>query len=216
MAEDNGFEDFYRGTRQRIMAFLCAMSGDLVEAQDAAQEAYVRAWQRWSTISTYDDPEAWVRRVGYRLCLNRWRKAKNRIVAYRRLGADPVTAAPGEDTLALVAALKKLPRSEREAITLHHLLDLSVADVAAQTGVPVNTIKTRLVRGRRTLASLLGRDLSGSTRMPDPLFQNLFTVADTMKWAPTAVVREKARRRARIVEGPTTRIRPSANRSRSA
>lgn len=161
MAEDKGFEDFYRGTRQRVVAFLYAMSGDRVEAQDAAQEAYVRAWQRWSTISTYDDPEAWVRQVGYRLCLNRWRKAKNQIAAYRRHGAVSVTGAPGEDTVALLTALKKLPKPEREAITLHHLLDLSVADVAAQTGVPINTIKTRLVRGRRTLASLLGRDLSG-------------------------------------------------------
>jgi RNA polymerase sigma-70 factor (ECF subfamily) len=156
-----GFAGFYHGTRQRVVTFLYAMSGDRVEAQDAAQEAYVRAWQRWSTISTYDDPEAWVRTVGYRLCLNRWRKARNRIVAYRRHGAHSVVGPPDEDTVALVAALKTLPTPERVAITLHHLLDLSVAEVAAQTGVSVNTIKTRLVRGRRKLASLLGREPSG-------------------------------------------------------
>jgi RNA polymerase sigma-70 factor (sigma-E family) len=161
VAEDNGFEDFYHGTRQRVVTFLYAMSGDRTDAQDAAQEAYVRAWQRWSTICTYDDPEAWVRKVGYRLCLNRWRKARNRIIAYRRHGADSMVGPPGEDTVALVTALKKLPLPDREAIILHHLLDLSVADVAAQTGVPANTIKTRLVRGRRTLASLLGKELTG-------------------------------------------------------
>jgi RNA polymerase sigma-70 factor (ECF subfamily) len=161
VAEDNGFEDFYRGTRQRVVTFLYAICGERTEAQDAAQEAFVRAGQRWSRISTYDNPEAWVRTVGYRLCLNRWRKAKNRIVACRRHGADSAVGPPSENTVALVTALKKLPLAEREAITLHHLLDLSVADVAAQTGAPVNTIKTRLVRGRRTLASLLGRDISG-------------------------------------------------------
>jgi RNA polymerase sigma factor (sigma-70 family) len=161
VGEDNGFEDFYRGTRQRVVTFLYAISGDRTEAKDAAQEAYVRAWQGWSRISAYDNPEAWVRTVGHRLCLNRWRKAKNRIVAYRRHGADSAVGPPSEDAVALVTALKKLPLPEREAITLHHLLDLSVAEVAAQTGVPVNTIKTRLVRGRRTLASLLGRDISG-------------------------------------------------------
>jgi RNA polymerase sigma-70 factor (sigma-E family) len=159
VVRDGGFEEFYRGTRQRVVTFLYAMSGDRAEAQDAAQEAYVRAWQRWSTISGYNDPEAWVRMVGYRLCLNRWRKARNRVVAYRRHGVQPAATPPGEDTVALVAALRRLPATEREAIVLHHLLDLSVADVAAETGVPANTIKSRLARGRRTLASLLGREL---------------------------------------------------------
>jgi RNA polymerase sigma-70 factor (ECF subfamily) len=60
----------------------------------------VRAWQGWSRISTYDNPEAWVRTVGFRLCLNRWRKAKNRIVAYRRHGADSAVGPPSEDTVA--------------------------------------------------------------------------------------------------------------------
>jgi RNA polymerase sigma-70 factor (ECF subfamily) len=160
VAAEDGFEDFYKGTRHRVVTFLYAMGGDPAEAQDAAQEAYVRAWQRWSAISAYDDPEAWVRTVGYRLCLNRWRKARNRLVAHRRHGTNPVAGPPTEDTVALVAALRQLPVAEREAIAMHHLLDLSVADVAAQTGVPANTIKTRLVRGRRTLASLLGRELS--------------------------------------------------------
>jgi RNA polymerase sigma-70 factor (sigma-E family) len=158
---DDGFEDFYHGSRQRVVTFLYAMCGDRADAQDAAQEAYVRAWQRWSTVRTYDDPEAWVRKVGYRLCLNRWRKARNRIGAYRRHGAAAVVEPPSVDGVALVAALRKVPVSDREAVVLHHLLDLSVADVAAQTGVPVNTIKTRLVRGRRTLAALLGTEISG-------------------------------------------------------
>ncbi|MEJ3743352.1 SigE family RNA polymerase sigma factor [Actinomycetes bacterium KLBMP 9797] len=161
MGDDNGFEDFYNGTRQRVVTFLYAMSGDRTEAQDAAQEAFVRAWERWSAVSAYDDPEAWVRRVGYRLCLNRWRKTRNRMAAYRRHGTAPAVAPPSENTVALVAALKRLSAAEREAVTLHHLLDLSVAEVAAQTGVPANTVKSRLVRGRRALAALLGTDLSG-------------------------------------------------------
>jgi RNA polymerase sigma-70 factor (ECF subfamily) len=150
------FDEFYQATRHRLVTFLYAMSGDRADAQDAAQEAYVRAWQRWSTISAYDDPEAWLRTVGYRLCVNRWRKARNRMTAYRRHGAPPAAGPPGEDTVALVTALKRLPFPERQAITLHHLLDLPVAEVAAQTGEPVNTVKTRLARGRRALAGLLG------------------------------------------------------------
>jgi RNA polymerase sigma-70 factor (sigma-E family) len=157
----DSFDEFYQGSRQRIVTFLYAMTGDRAEAQDAAQEAYVRAWQRWSTVGTYDDPEAWVRTVAYRLSISRWRKARNRLVAYRRHGAEESTAAPNENTVALVVALKQLPEVDREAVTLHHLLDLSVADIARQTGTSANTIKARLVRGRNRLASLLDRDLSG-------------------------------------------------------
>jgi RNA polymerase sigma-70 factor (ECF subfamily) len=158
LVAESGFDEFYQGSRQRVVAFLYAMSGDRGEAQDAAQEAYVRAWQRWSTISTYEDPEAWVRKVGYNLCASRFRKARNRVVAYRRHGADAAVAPPSEDTVVLVAALKRLPVRERQVIVLHHLLDMSVADIAAQTGTPANTIKSQLVRGRQALAAMVGKE----------------------------------------------------------
>ena len=133
--------------------------GDLAEAQDAAQEAYVRAWQRWDRISSYDDPEAWVRTVGHRLLLNRWRKIRNGLTAYRRHGHAPAVAAPSENTVALVTALRRLPADQRQAIVLHHLADLSVAEIAAQTGTPTGTVKARLARGRKTLAALLDTTL---------------------------------------------------------
>ncbi len=155
MADHIGFDEFYTGTRHRLVTFLYAMTGDRAEAQDAAQEAYVRAWQRWSAVSAYDDPEAWLRTVAYRLCVNHWRKARNRVRAYLRHGTGPDAASPHPDTVALIAALRQLPVGERQAIAMHHLMDLSVADVAAQTGVPVNTVKTRLVRGRRALAGVI-------------------------------------------------------------
>jgi RNA polymerase sigma-70 factor (sigma-E family) len=157
--DNSGFDEFYRASQRRVGTFLYAVCGDLSEAQDAAQEAYARAWQRWSTIATYDDPEAWVRTVGYRLVLNRWRKARNRLIAHRRHGPGGAVAPPTEDVVALVAALRRLPAEQRLAITLHHLLDLPVAEVAQQTGVSANTIKARLTRGRRTLAALLKADL---------------------------------------------------------
>jgi RNA polymerase sigma-70 factor (sigma-E family) len=156
---DEGFEEFYRTSRQRVVTVLYALGGDLTEAQDAAQEAYVRAWQRWKVISEYHDPEAWVRTVGYRLLVNRWRKLRNGIVAYRRHGHEPATGPPSEDTVALIAALRRLPAEQRHAIVLHHLADLSVAAIAAQTNTPTGTIKARLARGRKTLATLLGTTL---------------------------------------------------------
>jgi RNA polymerase sigma-70 factor (ECF subfamily) len=156
---DNGFEEFYRTTRHRVVTVLYALGGDLTEAQDAAQEAYVRAWQRWRRISGYGDPEAWVRTVGYRLLVNRWRKIRNGLTAHRRHGPDPSVPPPSENTVALVAALRQLPAEQRQAIVLHHLADLSVADIAAQTDTPTGTVKARLARGRKTLATLLDTTL---------------------------------------------------------
>jgi RNA polymerase sigma-70 factor (ECF subfamily) len=160
MSDVLGFEEFYEATRHRVVAFLYAVAGDLSEAQDAAQEAYARAWQRWSRVSGYDDPEAWVRTVGYRLVINAWRRARSRLKAYRRHGAmDVENRVAAEDAVTVQAALRLLPPEQRLVVVLHHLLDLSVADIAHQTGIPANTVKTRLVRGRRRMAALIGADL---------------------------------------------------------
>ncbi len=152
---DRTFEEFYRASRHGVVTVLYALGGDLAEAQDAAQEAYVRAWQRWDRISGYEDPAAWVRTVGHRLLINRWRKIRNGVLAYRRHGHDPAVPPPSENTVALVTALRRLPAEQRQAIVLHHLADLSVAEIAAQTGAPTGTVKARLARGRAALATLL-------------------------------------------------------------
>jgi RNA polymerase sigma-70 factor (ECF subfamily) len=59
-----------------------------------------------------------------------------------------------------MAALKVLPSEQRIALVMHHILDLPVAAIATQTGVPVGTVKARLARGRRTLATLVADDES--------------------------------------------------------
>jgi RNA polymerase sigma-70 factor (ECF subfamily) len=134
---------------------LYAMTGDLGEAQDVAQEAYARAWQRWARISTYDDPEAWVRTVAWRIAVSRWRKTKNALSAHRRSRGSSTIPEPSVDTVALVAALRQLPEVQRRAIVLFHLCDRSIEEIATDTGAPIGTVKARLARGRSALADLL-------------------------------------------------------------
>jgi RNA polymerase sigma-70 factor (sigma-E family) len=153
------FDAFYRATRGRLYQCLYALTGNANEAQDAVHEAYARAWQRWSAIAGYADPEAWVRTVARRIAVSRWRRTRNRLDAHRRAGPPPDTPGPDADAVALVAALGRLPTDQRTAIVLHHLCDLPVAEVARETGVPVGTVKARLSRGRRALAALLAVDL---------------------------------------------------------
>jgi RNA polymerase sigma-70 factor (ECF subfamily) len=154
--EVTDFDGFYLATRDRLLHVLYAMTGDLAEAQDVVQEAYARAWQRWASVSRYDEPTAWVRTVAWRLAISRRRKARNRLGAALRLHAisAPVRE-PSPDTAAIVAALRTLPEAQRRALALHYLCDLSVDDVAAETGVSAGPVKSRLSRGRAALASVL-------------------------------------------------------------
>jgi RNA polymerase sigma-70 factor (ECF subfamily) len=149
------FDAFYLGTNRRVLHQMYAMTGNLADAQELVQEAYARAWQRWSTVATYDDPEAWVRTVAWRLAASRWRKAKNGVSAMLRHGPPEHSPEPSIDNVALVAALKAIPEAQRRAIVLYHLGGLSVAEVAHETGSPEGTVKARLSRGRAALAELL-------------------------------------------------------------
>jgi RNA polymerase sigma-70 factor (ECF subfamily) len=156
--EARAFDEFYVGTRGRLVHQLYALTANTADAQECVQEAYARAWQRWSRVSGYDDPEAWVRTVARRIATSRWRKAGNRLTAYRRHGEPPPVPGPEPDTVALVSALRRLPEAQREALVLHHLCGRSVQEIADEARVPVGTIKARLSRGRAALAPLLGDD----------------------------------------------------------
>ncbi|MGW4501868.1 SigE family RNA polymerase sigma factor [Micromonospora sp. NPDC004336] len=155
MPDADGFDEFYRGSRQRLLGFVYVLTGDLAEAQDAVQEAYVRAWQRWSTVSAYEEPEAWVRVVASRIAVSRWRSLRSRARAYLRHGGVESLPGPDPDTVDVVAALRRLPEEQRTAIALYYLADMPVAEVARQTAAPVGTVKARLSRGRAALAGLL-------------------------------------------------------------
>ena len=81
--------------------------------------------------------------------------------AYGRRGVEPDVSAPSDDYTALVAALRQISADQRRAIVLHHLCDLSVEEVARETGAPTGTVKARLARGRAALAGLLATELPG-------------------------------------------------------
>jgi RNA polymerase sigma-70 factor (sigma-E family) len=153
---DDAFDVFYRDTCRRLIQFAYGLTGDPIEAQDMVQEAYTRAWQRWRRLRGYDDAEAWLRLVVSRLVTDRWRW-----LGVRRASASserpPLPAEPpSEDTVLLVGALRNLPVSQRRALVLHYLLDRPVADIAAETGASVGTVKSWLSRGRSNMAAALG------------------------------------------------------------
>lgn len=145
------FDASYR----RLVGQLYGVCGDLAEAEDAVGEAFARAIARRRSFEQLDNPEAWLRTVAVNVARSRYRRRR---IGDRLLGREASSATPSDrsaDRLAVVTALRELPAGQREAIALHYLGDLSLADVAATLGVPVGTVKARLSRGRIALAEIL-------------------------------------------------------------
>jgi RNA polymerase sigma-70 factor (sigma-E family) len=156
MSSDDAAREIYRASHQRLVVQLYGITGDLQEAQDAVQEAFVRGLSR-RRLATVDNPEAWLRTVAVNIARSRWRRrqAMNALLL-RRAVAEPVPV-PGmsEDHVAVITALRQLPRAQRETVVLHYLTDLPVDEVARAMGVATGTVKSRLHRARARLADLL-------------------------------------------------------------
>jgi RNA polymerase sigma-70 factor (ECF subfamily) len=149
------FTSFYAASFPRLAGQLYAMTGDRAEAQDAVQEAFVRAWVHRGQLCTGRRAEAWVRVTAWRIAASRWRRAQKG-VRLMALAARPDRAAgPDPDHVAFVEALRRVPTEQRRALVLFHLVDLTVEQIAAETGVRPGTVKARLARGRAAMAPYL-------------------------------------------------------------
>jgi RNA polymerase sigma-70 factor (ECF subfamily) len=152
--EQLDFDQFYAAHFAALGVQLYAYFGDRAEAQDIAQEAFCRAWQRWGKVSQYDDPLAWVRRVAWRLAISRWRRAKTALAFVRKQRVEN-TPELSPDRVALAQALATLPASQRRAAVLHYLSGLQITEIAELEGVAVGTVKSWLHRGRAALSAQL-------------------------------------------------------------
>jgi len=148
------FGQFYDATAARIVRHAYALTGNLADAQEIAQEAFARAWQRWSAVRGCDSPEAWVRRVATNLATSRWRHSR---VLHARAWqlVPPAVPEVSADSVALVAALRTLPERQRVVLVLHYLADLPVAQIAQDLRCPIGSVKGWLARGRDALAAEL-------------------------------------------------------------
>ena len=155
MRDAGEFDAFYAGSSRRVLGQMYAMTGNLAEAEDAVAEAYLKAWDRWDTVRDCDSPEAWVRRVASRIAVSSWRKAVNRLKAHHREAVDQQVDGLSPDHVALVHALRRIPADQRRVIVLHHLVGLSVGEIAHEVGAPTGTVKARLARGRQAMAAHL-------------------------------------------------------------
>ena len=127
---------------------------DPESAADAVQEAFIEADRRWRTVSAYEDPAGWVRRVAVNRLVNGRRNHRRR----SEILATVVPVAPDdltEELLDLRRAVDGLPERMRLAVCLHHLAGLTVDEVAALLEVAPGTVKSNLHDARQKLRAQL-------------------------------------------------------------
>lgn len=153
--DEREFDALYEVAARRLVGVTFAACGDLQEAQDCVQEAFVRAWTRRAQLDVTRAPEAWVRITALRLAVSRWRRLRVHDRALARSGPPPAPHEPDGLRVDLQRAMRTLPPRTRVIVTLHYLCDLPVDEIALQTRTPVNTVKSHLLRGRAALRVLL-------------------------------------------------------------
>ncbi|HEY6876327.1 MAG TPA: sigma-70 family RNA polymerase sigma factor [Candidatus Dormibacteraeota bacterium] len=159
-AAERAFERLVRDNQDRVFALGLALTGNRHDAEEVAQDTFLRAYR---ALSDYPEERitalkqrAWLHRIALNVFRNRIRGKRPRLVELN--GSEPDRAAgPEEDVMrraevdALAARVACLPPRFREAVVLRHVQDLSYAEVAEALGQPVGTVKANVHRGLKIL-----------------------------------------------------------------
>ena len=141
---------FCRREHPRLVGVLTLYCGDRVVAEELAQEALVRACERWNTVSQMSAPGAWVHRVAINAATSRFRRrdAERRALARVAGQTDGVASDPdGADAVAIRTAVSTLPSRQAHALVLRFYLQLSVAETAQWMRVSEAAVKSLTQRG---------------------------------------------------------------------
>jgi RNA polymerase sigma-70 factor (ECF subfamily) len=151
-ARDGAFEAAYLDLFPRAATLAYRLLGDRAAAEDTAAEALARAFARWPEVGALPYRDGWVLRVATNVAIDALRK--RRVVLPLDAATDHSETAALR--MALVAALRALPRRQREAVALRYLSGLSDAEVAQTLGVSPSAANTHVHRGLAALRRQLG------------------------------------------------------------
>lgn len=151
-SDNRMFEEIYRGSYSLLVGQLFLVTTSRAEAEEVVQEAFARLWGRWSLLKDYENIESWVRRVAMNYAIDRWRRSmRHDQLPENMFGNDD----PAGSNITVVMGLRRLPIKQRSALFLHHVVGLSVEEVANEMSTKSGTVKSWLSRGRVTLESYL-------------------------------------------------------------
>jgi RNA polymerase sigma-70 factor (ECF subfamily) len=142
-----GFEAWYRRVHPRLGTALTLAFGDRDLAQDAADEAVARAYERWHEVSAMASPDGWLYRVAFNVARRRLRRRAIEARLLRR-GRQEHAAPPAGELWLVVAGL---PERQRLAVVLRHVGQLSEPEIADIMGVARGTVSSTLRAAHHTL-----------------------------------------------------------------
>jgi len=148
------FEAFVTRHENRLYRTALAVMGNVPDAEDAVQEAFLRAYERAPAFASEEHEKAWLIRVTVNLCSSRlrspWRKRTEPL-----LDSCPAAEPEQRELLEYVLAL---PPRYRAVIHLFYYEGYSVRDIAGLTGRKESTVRSLLTRARQKLKSVLKED----------------------------------------------------------
>jgi RNA polymerase sigma-70 factor (ECF subfamily) len=149
------FAEFYGRSADDCFRAVLVSVGDKDRAKDLVDEAFVRAFASWRTLSGHPAPTAWVVRTALNANISWWRRRRREVsVADPGMVADPAAAEAAADGLVdprIMAALMRLPARQRQVVALRLFLDLDTAHTAEVLGVAPSTVKAHLARAIASL-----------------------------------------------------------------
>ena len=156
------FDWWFRASYSSIARTVFLVTADRGHAEEITQDAFAKLLQHWSSVRSYERPDAWVRRVAIRMAVKqtkreRMGRERERLVEVR----DRPVSLPDPD---VARSVGKLSPMQRTVVVLFYWDDLSVFDIAHALGVSESTVKQHLFRARARLADLLGEEVTGDVR----------------------------------------------------
>jgi len=139
----------------QVKRLCCLYLKDMEQAQDAAQETFLKAWRRMDTFRGDCSERTWLARIAVNTCRDYLRSGWFRRLDRRIMPEELPLTAPAPEEPELTEALLRLPDREREVLILRYYEQLAPEDIARMLACPVNTIKSRLARGKQRLKSML-------------------------------------------------------------
>lgn len=162
--DETAFETCVREHGQMVFRIAYSVLRNEQDAQDAAQETFLRAL-RSGKLKDVEDSRAWLARIAWRIALDHRRPSDVPIEAVAEpasLSLDAENAMLREErTQMLHELIRSLPRDLQDVVTLSTVQELSGADVAAMLGIPEASVRTRMYRARELMKEKLELKLRG-------------------------------------------------------
>jgi RNA polymerase sigma-70 factor (ECF subfamily) len=155
IVEPEDFATFFRTQYVPLVRAFCLLTADRAEAEELAQEALARAYERWDRVGTMDSPSGYVYRIGVNLNRHRLRHLAVRARRALEMRRDSDVGDTPELRVELAEAIASLPRGQREAFMLVEWLGWTAEESAPILGLAPASVRSRVHRARAALRDRL-------------------------------------------------------------